>query len=226
MKKFSKKVLYYYLAAAAVDLYINSILLSFNNGFSIEFKLKTFMVLHLFLKITICIIFIGILKLLSQKIDGFLYESNKAIIYFAIAKELNRVFQVLINFVTRNNMFDTLPFQFIINTSIFIFWVLVFYYLWKYRIELISVLFVFLFIYKESNLIALNDPDFLDTFFQNYVGIQNVHNSVKGLFLLGIYSGIIAFLIYLRKKGVYDPRSDEEKLQEAHNRGYYARFAE
>jgi len=226
MKKFSKKFLYYYLVAVAVDLYISNLLFSFNKGFSIEFNLKIYTILHIFSMILDSIIALGVIKLLSNNIDEFIYESNKAIVYFAIAKELGRVFQIPILSFVRNTKYSTYLTLLISTTTFFICCVLAFYYLWKYRLELISVLFIFLFIYKESNLIALHDPDFLDTFFQNYVGIQNVHNSVKGLFLLGIYSGIIAFLIYLRKKGVYDPRSEEEKLQEAHNRGYYARFAE
>ena len=141
------------------------------------------------------------------------------IIYSAIAYESFGGFEILLFHHFNDFLYENLI---ILNLIILIYFSLIaiiVYYTWKYRIEIVSGLFIMNIIIRKTALGNLTKTDFLDLFFAEHLGIEQVSNFSKGMFLLGIYGIYLTIVIYLRKKGVYDLHSKKEKREEKDGQG-------
>ena len=222
MKNYFKKALLFAVVMILLSLFVNNIVL-FKGGHIITLTLDwgtLIIIIGTFLDSFVKIL---IIKLLSLKMGKYFY-SNKIIIYSAIAFESFVGFEILL-FHHFNDFLDrNLIILYLIVYICFSLIAIIVYYTWKYRIEIVSGLFIMNLIIRKTALGNLTKTDFLDVFFAEHLGIDPVSNFFKGMFLLGIYGIYLAIVIYLRKKGVYDLRNKKEKREEKDGQGYYARY--
>ena len=226
MKNYFKKVLLYAFIMILLGLFMNNIAL-FKGGHIITLTLDWGTQIIIIGTFLYSFVIILIIKLISLKMGEYFY-SNKLIIYSAIAFESFAGFEILLFHDLFHHLIDFLYQNLIILyviISIFISLIaIIVYYNWKYRIEIVSGLFIMNLVIRKTALGNLTKTDFLDAFFAEHLGIDPVSNFSKGMFLLGIYGIYLAIAIYLRKKGVYDRRSKKEKREEKDGQGYYARY--
>ena len=150
------------------------------------------------------------MKLLSLKIGKYFY-SNEMIIYSTITYYSFGGFEILLFHHFNDFLYQNLILMALIILIYFSLIAIIIYYTWKYRIEIVSGLFIMNLIIRKTALGNLTKTDFLDLFFAEHLGKEQVSNFSKGMFLLGIYGIYLAIAIYLRKKGVYDLRREKKR---------------
>ena len=222
MKKYLKKVLIFALTISFFYLIVNNLLIFPEGKMKISLVMVTPTIIILMGYWIFSFLFVGLLKLISIKIDNFIYHSNKMIFYSAMIFKSFDGLEVLLFHSLEQKCFNNLL-QIIFSSFYFMLLVIILYYFWKYRLELAIGLFISNYL-RVLGFVSAIKPDYMTYFFKQYFGIENISNVSKGLVMLLLLGIFLTITIYLRKKGVYDYRSKEEQNQEKVGEGYYSRF--
>ncbi|WP_181186445.1 hypothetical protein [Orenia metallireducens] len=221
MKEYLKRVGYFALVYILTNLFFHNLSFFSNGEFGVSLTVDIWTLIGIIILVIHSIFHVGIIKLVSIKLDKFIYKSTKFIIYSAFIQSCFEGFDVLFfgpwKKLSAGEVYS-------IVTLYFTVLVLSLYYLWKYRVELAVGMFIINLIIYKANLAALNKEDFLDRLLSNYFELGNYIHFFKGVLLLIVLMIFLAITILLRKKGVYDYRSRQEQWQEKMKQGYYARY--
>lgn len=210
MIDFIKKVFCFEAFYVLTDFFFTNVtLLRSNQIIKVTFDFTTiFSIIFMFF---FGLLVVGIIKLLSQKINTFLYESNKliSIVAFLIRGILWLVPQEKFDWFSQLN-------GCLLDLSLTIIIALIIYYFWRYHIEICAGVFLSAFIYYHTELTTW--------FFKELLNISHPNNILQRVFLLTILVLFMVITIYLRTKGIYDFRSKNDKILESYERGPYKRI--
>ena len=210
MKEYFKKVIYFAIIYMLTDIFFSNTFL-FEKGKIFKVVIDAWTLIFIIGFFLFGLIEIWILKLLSGKINRFIYESNVLICYSAfILRCTDWTFGLFFGFLRDWRSIET-----IISFVFFIAIVLLVFRNWKYRIEISVSVFLSAFIYAFTH---------LEIPFYRWLGIFNVTPFLRDIFLLSILILVLLILIILRKKGVYDFRSKKDKWLEKIGDGPYKRI--
>ncbi|PRX26714.1 hypothetical protein BX659_11978 [Orenia metallireducens] len=221
MKEYLKKIGYFALVYILTDWFFHNLSFFSNGEFGVSLTVDIWTLIGIIILVIHSIFHIAIIKLVSIKLDKFIYKSIKFIIYSAFIQSCFEGFDVLFFSPWKKIPLGVVYF---FGALYFIALVLSLYYLWKYRVELAGGMFIINLIIYKTNLAVLNKEDFLDRLVINYFNLGNYTNFCKGVVLLIVLLIFLAITIFLRKKGVYDYRNRQEQWQEKMKQGYYARY--
>jgi hypothetical protein len=169
------------------------------------------------------LVLIGILKLISLKLNTYIYKSQKFIIFLFIIYNNIGGLEILLTSPVRKKYLSSFQFLYVVSLIYLLISLILIYYYWKYRLEITIGIVITNFIISFTKLDHLDKTDFLDIIIKNNFGIEYISNFNKGLIMLGFLIITITIPIYLRKIGVYDYRSRKEKWQEKVGKDLYAR---
>jgi hypothetical protein len=217
MNDFIKRALYfgliYNIANAISD---NFIIIKHQQSYSIKVAFDMFSILIIIGFFIFAFLLVAIIKLLSVKINQFIYESYTSITYIAfIAVTVDWVVNLLgISGESGNKiLFYVLCYSTIFGQLILC--TLVIYYFWKYRIEIGLGIFLGRILFTF---------DIADKIYLQILSIKPT--DVKRFYLISIIVILfIALTIILRKLNVYDFRSRKDKWLEATGEGPYKVWA-
>ena len=222
MKNYLKKVFIFAITITLFYLIVNNLLIFPEGQMKISFVMDTPTIIILIGNWLFSFVLVGIIKLLSNKLDSIIYVSDKVIFYSAVVFSNFGGLEVLL-FHSLEQKYLNNNFIFIFTSFYFIILLYIVYYFWKYRLEIAVGLFISNYA-LGTQFVSSIKTDYMSYFFKHYFGVEHLSNVSKGLvmlLLLGIFLGIT---IYLRKNGVYDYRSRQEQWQEKVGEGYYSRF--
>ncbi|MGM0410993.1 MAG: hypothetical protein ACQEQF_09560 [Bacillota bacterium] len=224
MKRYFQKVIYFALVYELVYLFFHNFHVFTKGELIFKLTLDIWVFIGILVTVIYSFFYVGIIKIISFNLCQFIYNSDKFIIYLASLSSSFEMFALLFFSLWREKIHSGYFLGYILMICYFIILLLCLYYFWKYRLEVIGGFFIINTISYETNLVLLKKEDFLDRLLSDYLTFGNFNNFFKGLILLTMLSLVVGIAIFLRKKGVYDYRSRQEKWRAKMKQGYYARY--
>lgn len=211
MKEFIKKVIYFDIIFNLTDIFLSNTSF-FQKGQVFRVNVDMWTLLFLIWWFFGGIIGILILKFLSSKVNRFIYESNKFVCYLAfITRGTDWIFGLIFGFLKKFEIIEML-----VYIIYFVALILLIYYFWKYRKEISFSIFLTASIYAFTH---------LEIQLYSSYGVLKVNEFLRGLTLVPVLILVILILVFLRRKGVYDFRSREDKWLEKIGDGPYKRIS-
>lgn len=209
LRYYLKKVLCLAFFYIFTDVLFYNVDYFIKNGSIIRIGFDALSVAIYFGSFLLSFLFVLAIKLLSKRIDKFIYESNTMIIYIAICLQSFTGLYVLL-FKTIEKQVWLLGLTITLGYSFLIVYIL--YKFWKYRLEITLGLFL--------TRVMFTGNGFIIEFYKT-IGVKKPNDFLQGISISTIFVIFILLSVFLQKKGVYDFRSRKDKWLESVGQGPY-----
>lgn len=217
MRDFLKRVLYFGLVGNLTNyLFDNLIITKDNDLLNIKFLFNSWTIILIIGFFCFSFLFVAIIKILSIKINRFIYESYTSLAYIAFLEISAEWIVSLLGSTSEHG--NKVLFNIISDFTIImqlILCMLVIYYFWKYRIEICVGIFIGRILQNFG----------LATQILSHIFLEKPTNIEKFYFISIVVILFITLTIILRRFNVYDFRSRKDKWLEATGEGPYKVWA-
>jgi hypothetical protein len=207
MKGYLLKIVDFTIIYILTDLFFSN-LIFFKGGKIFDLSIDGITLMLIITGFLYSFIYIGIIKLVSIKINDFIYNSNVMICYTAfIFRSYDWFYTLFFGWFAKTLSWTDILVNNLITFVSLIVVVLPLYYFWKYRIEISVGMFLGGLLYSDifNRIPQLKMPD----------------DWKQGITISIIVALFIGIAVSLRKLGVYDFRSQKDKWQEKLGEGPY-----